>query len=233
MNDGIKLPVTPSAANNNNNANMVLAQKSLNQNYTSKQYNSSDIVNRFIKYLIASKGRQKQDSQDDANHKNKIFNMGDDLSNLSHDIDDVTFSSSSEPSEQDKSVSVASDEEPKMSLKQRTNLIFRELFTEIIRPNDYFKVKWDMMIMALSLFNCFSVPLTVAFQPEDFEANIFVYLNFTIDFMFFCDMLVTFRTAFIDDQGNEETRYYYIAKNYIRSTFIIDFLATVPFDTIL
>lgn len=109
----------------------------------------------------------------------------------------------------------------------------RDLCTELIRPNDYFKVKWDMIIMSLSLFNCFSVPLTVAFQPEQFEANLFVYLNFAIDFAFFCDILVTFRTVYIDDQGNEETRYYFIAKNYLRSTFIIDLLATVPFDTIL
>lgn len=110
---------------------------------------------------------------------------------------------------------------------------FRDVCIDIIRPNDYFKVKWDMMIMLLSLFNCFSVPLAVAFQPTTFEANAFVIINFIIDFCFFCDIIVTFRTSFIDDQGNEETRYMFIASNYLRSTFIIDFLATVPFDTIL
>ena len=45
--------------------------------------------------------------------------MGDDLSNLSHDIDDVTFSASSEPSEPNKSVSMASEQELTVTFKQK------------------------------------------------------------------------------------------------------------------
>ena len=35
----------------------------------------------------------------------------------------------------------------------------------LIWPADASKVRWDLLIMALSLFNCFSVPIEVAFEP--------------------------------------------------------------------
>ena len=38
----------------------------------------------------------------------------------------------------------------------------------IIRMNSTFKIRWDLMIMALSVWNCFSLPVDVAFQPPIF-----------------------------------------------------------------
>lgn len=57
--------------------------------------------------------------------------------------------------------------------------------------------------------------------------------NYIIDFIFFLDIIISFRTVYIDDLGNEEIRGYYIALQYIKSTFIIDFLATVPWTNVL
>ena len=54
--------------------------------------------------------------------------------------------------------------------------------------------------------------------------------NAFFDFFFFLDMIVSFRTAYIDEKGVEEIRAYYIAREYISSTFLIDFFATFPFD---
>lgn len=102
-----------------------------------------------------------------------------------------------------------------------------------MRPNDYFKVKWDMVIMVFSLFNCIFVPISVAFQPKELETQLFDILNYIIDSFFLIDIFIAFRTVYIDEQGQEETRYYYIARHYVKTTFIIDILATVPFDTIL
>lgn len=87
--------------------------------------------------------------------------------------------------------------------------------------------------MIFSLFNCFTVPITVAFQPESFETQPLVILNFIIDFFFLLDMIITFRTSYVNSLGVEEVRYHMIAQNYIKSTFIIDFLATVPWDSLL
>lgn len=53
-----------------------------------------------------------------------------------------------------------------------------------------------------------------------------------IDFAFFIDMIVSFRTTFIDNRtGLEVTDLKTLAKYYFYGQFTIDFLATVPFDT--
>ena len=65
--------------------------------------------------------------------------------------------------------------------------------------------------MALSLFNCFSVPIEVAFEPPFLQKSIFQFFNFVIDFVFFMDIIISFRTVYIDDLGNEEVRGFYIA----------------------
>ena len=73
----------------------------------------------------------------------------------------------------------------------------------VIRPNDTFKANWDILIMALALFNCFSVPFEVAYEPMSFQEPGFKTINFLIDFTFFIDILICFRTTFINDKGVE------------------------------
>lgn len=94
-------------------------------------------------------------------------------------------------------------------------------------------MNWDLIIMLLALFNCFSVPVEMAFEPDFLKLPIIVVLNYMIDFVFLIDILINFRTAYIDEFGMEQTRGFMMATNYLRNTFIIDILATVPFDTIL
>lgn len=57
--------------------------------------------------------------------------------------------------------------------------------------------------MLSAIFNCFTIPFKVAFQPGFMDSQSFQYTNNGIDFIFFLDMCVTFRTSFIDDLGNE------------------------------
>lgn len=91
------------------------------------------------------------------------------------------------------------------------------------------------MIMILSLFNAFSVPVMISFDKDVSRVTKSLYddVNYVVDFFFFIDIIISFRTAFIDDRGNEECRTYYMAREYIQSTFPIDVIATVPFDTVI
>jgi len=57
--------------------------------------------------------------------------------------------------------------------------------------------------------------------------------NYIIDLFFFSDMVLAFRTCYIDDSGAEVSDTKLIAYSYLKSTFFIDFLATMPFDKIL
>ena len=57
--------------------------------------------------------------------------------------------------------------------------------------------------MMAATFNCFSIPFKVAFAPPVMDSLGFLILNGVIDLTFFIDIIVTFRTSYIDDYGNE------------------------------
>jgi hypothetical protein len=62
---------------------------------------------------------------------------------------------------------------------------------------------------------------------------VFEFLNWLIDFFFLLDIIVNFRTTFMNSKtGEEEFDPKEIRWNYLKSRFWIDFLATVPFDKI-
>jgi hypothetical protein len=87
--------------------------------------------------------------------------------------------------------------------------------------------------MVLSLYNSFTVPIELSFNPQGIQGPLFVVINYSIDFMFFLDMLINFRSSYVDDLGIERSTSKEMANNYFSSTFFIDFLATVPFGDIL
>ena len=82
----------------------------------------------------------------------------------------------------------------------------------------------------LSLINVATIPLSLSFEPAVFKKNLFTYSNYVIDLMFLLDIIFSFRTTYIDDKGEEVLDSFNIAKNYIGTTFVVDVLATFPFD---
>ena len=62
------------------------------------------------------------------------------------------------------------------------------------------------------------------------EENWLGVLNMVIDFIFGVDIIIAFRTAYIDDLGNLVNKPSQIAKNYLSGAFLIDLLATLPLD---
>ena len=87
--------------------------------------------------------------------------------------------------------------------------------------------------MVLAIWNCFVIPIQVAFKPPFMSSIIFLLLNYIIDFLFFIDIIVNFRTSFIHSKTGEEIfTQKEIIKNYFKKRFWIDLLATIPFDTI-
>ena len=61
----------------------------------------------------------------------------------------------------------------------------------------------------------------------------FFYLNLIIDMIFALDMVITFRTCYIDDYGHEVIKPIEIAKNYLKGAFWVDLFATLPLDVII
>lgn len=69
-----------------------------------------------------------------------------------------------------------------------------------------YKIRWDLLIMLLATYNCYAIPFDIAFEPIVFKKSGFVTLNATVDVFFFLDIVLSFRTSFLDDTTGLEVR---------------------------
>ncbi len=67
----------------------------------------------------------------------------------------------------------------------------------LIRGNGNFRIRWDLMIIFLVLYNCIQIPLGIAWEErfESFGLEVFGYI---VDIAFLTDLILNFRTTFIN-----------------------------------
>ena len=102
-------------------------------------------------------------------------------------------------------------------------------------PSSPFKIKWDMVVIVLSIWNSISIPFEFAF-PESMEGNSsFTVIDYIIDFLFAFDILINFRSIYYDHKTDEPvTDGKKIALTYVfKGRFVIDLLASTPFELIM
>lgn len=100
----------------------------------------------------------------------------------------------------------------------------------IIRHTSHFRMRWDLFIIALTIWNCLSIPFFFAFSVS--ESTTLTVIDRSIDFLFFFDMVFNFFTTYVNVKTNTEiSDRKKIAFNYLfKGRFWIDLLATTPFD---
>ena len=100
----------------------------------------------------------------------------------------------------------------------------------MFRFSDKNRVRWDMFVIVLAIWNCFSIPYSLAFEPVAFNNPAFRFFDYFIDFLFLIDIIVAFRTTFFNKVGDEVYNGWQIAANYIfGGRFFLDLLASLPF----
>ena len=67
-----------------------------------------------------------------------------------------------------------------------------------------------------AIFNCIFIPIKIAYAPVFLESTTIFILNLIIDLLFFIDILITFRTGYIDDTGNEVLEPRLIGIEYVK-----------------
>ena len=97
----------------------------------------------------------------------------------------------------------------------------------LFHPDNSFKVKWDIFIMIILLFSCIITPLRLAFD-NDKESQSWMIVLYTIDLLFFLDMVIIFNTMIYDENYQLLNQRSIIAKAYLKSWFFIDFIAIFP-----
>mmetsp|Transcript_28158 Transcript_28158/g.42618 ORF Transcript_28158/g.42618 Transcript_28158/m.42618 type:complete len:137 (+) Transcript_28158:594-1004(+) len=101
----------------------------------------------------------------------------------------------------------------------------------MVYPEDVFKRVWDVFICLTLIFTCLVVPVRIAFSTED--TAFWSFVNYSIDFVFVLDILLTFNVALYDSNMQIIDNRKKIAKIYMKTWFSIDLLAVIPFDLIL
>lgn len=99
-----------------------------------------------------------------------------------------------------------------------------------------FKAVWDWIILLLVIYTAIFTPYVAAFllneEPLDNEGPI-VYIDLIVDVMFIIDIVINFRTTYVNSNDEVVSHPGKIAVHYLRGWFVIDVVAAIPFDLLL
>lgn len=99
----------------------------------------------------------------------------------------------------------------------------------IILPDNKYKQQWDVTLSISLLYVGVIVPLRVAFY-EKMSTSMIIFESM-IDVLFATDIVLTFLTGY-EKNKQIEVKHKAIAQRYLRGWFILDLLATIPFQLV-
>ncbi|CAD8072680.1 unnamed protein product [Paramecium sonneborni] len=100
---------------------------------------------------------------------------------------------------------------------------------EVLKPEDRFRIMWDLFTMLLIFFAILILPLDISFT---IESEFFDNFNYASIAIFSLDILINFNTSY-QQKGQYIIDRKLIAKNYLMAWFWIDLVSTFPFDIII
>ena len=105
----------------------------------------------------------------------------------------------------------------------------------MMRHNGKLRLRWDLLIILLTLYNCLSIPFNVAFSDSLNESVMNQVFDHLIDVIFFFDLAFNFRTTYVNPKTTLEIiDPREIAINYtLRGRFLIDILSVIPFELLI
>jgi len=95
-----------------------------------------------------------------------------------------------------------------------------------------FKTFWDWFILSLIIYTAIFVPYHVAFSVGMNDRTGWLYADSIVDLIFIADVAINFHTTYVGQGGEVISDPKIIRTNYIKSWFIIDLLACLPYDLI-
>ncbi|XP_023332947.1 potassium voltage-gated channel unc-103 isoform X1 [Eurytemora carolleeae] len=103
-----------------------------------------------------------------------------------------------------------------------------------------FKALWDWVILFLVIYTAIFTPYVAAFllnepgyNDRSGQNDPIVVIDLIVDIMFIIDILINFRTTYVNDQDEVVSQPSKIAVHYFRGWFVIDLVAAIPFDLLL
>ncbi|XP_066554571.1 potassium voltage-gated channel subfamily H member 6a isoform X2 [Amia ocellicauda] len=106
-----------------------------------------------------------------------------------------------------------------------------------------FKAVWDWLILLLVIYTAVFTPYSAAFllneQEEErrrrcgYTCNPLNVVDLIVDIMFIIDILINFRTTYVNHNDEVVSNPGRIAVHYFKGWFLIDIVAAIPFDLLI
>ena len=98
----------------------------------------------------------------------------------------------------------------------------------IILPDNPYKKMWDLLIAILILYSAIITPYEIAFS----DSNKSSWFEILIDIFLAIDIVLTFFSAYTDEEENLVKNHKKIIKKYLKSWFIIDIISVFPINNL-
>ncbi|XP_047427654.1 potassium voltage-gated channel subfamily H member 6a isoform X2 [Mugil cephalus] len=106
-----------------------------------------------------------------------------------------------------------------------------------------FKAVWDWVILLLVIYTAIFTPYSAAFLLNEVEedrrrtcgytCNPLNVVDLVVDVMFIVDILINFRTTYVNQNDEVVSHPGRIAQHYFKGWFLIDIVAAIPFDLLI
>ncbi|XP_038165076.1 potassium voltage-gated channel subfamily H member 2-like, partial [Cyprinodon tularosa] len=106
-----------------------------------------------------------------------------------------------------------------------------------------FKAVWDWLILLLVIYTAILTPYSAAFLLNDSEeaakqncgysCSPLNVVDLIVDIMFIIDILINFRTTYVNSNDEVVSHPVRIAVHYFKGWFLIDMVAAIPFDLLI
>ncbi|XP_059478608.1 potassium voltage-gated channel subfamily H member 6 isoform X14 [Neocloeon triangulifer] len=106
-----------------------------------------------------------------------------------------------------------------------------------------FKAAWDWIILILVMYTAIFTPYVAAFllnepdhnnrKSKKYGDDPIVVIDLIVDVTFIIDILINFRTTYVNSNDEVVSHPGKIAVHYLRGWFLIDLVAAIPFDLLL
>lgn len=106
-----------------------------------------------------------------------------------------------------------------------------------------FKAVWDWLILLLVIYTAIFTPYSAAFLLNDRDEKVRRHCGYScsplnvvdlmVDIMFIIDILINFRTTYVNTNEEVVSHPGKIAIHYFKGWFLIDMVAAIPFDLLI
>ncbi|XP_076014501.1 voltage-gated inwardly rectifying potassium channel KCNH2 [Genypterus blacodes] len=106
-----------------------------------------------------------------------------------------------------------------------------------------FKAVWDWLILLLVIYTAILTPYSAAFLLNDqeevamqscgYSCSPLNVVDLMVDIMFIIDILINFRTTYVNTNDEVVSHPLRIAVHYFKGWFLIDMVAAIPFDLLI